>query len=270
MGLLQDSGPFCSLDALFISIDLEVSRDERSYLLQSSIYRPLIKEYGVAILDTRDINECTDGSNLRQLISTQHYATRPVGTALPRLDRECIFAPSTTQIRQDKFPAIIAESLRVRDPKSRSRATRFRNIAIVGHSVKHDLRILQRCGIDVLGIAPLVIILDTHSMGRDVLGPTSTRLCGRAPIGSFTLAAVLAELSCHFDEDGLHNAGNDATYTLLALIALAIRSSQARVLQEHELAGLEHLIRITAPVDRGRLLPPDTATRQSPTSSSLG
>jgi hypothetical protein len=119
--------------------------------------------------------------------------------------------------------------------------------------VKRDLRIFQRLGIDVLEIAPLVIILDTHNMARDVLGPSSTRLSGRAPISSYILGALLTEIGCRHDENELHNAGNDATYSLFALIALAIRSSQARVLQEHKLAKLEHLIRITAPAGRHRL-----------------
>jgi hypothetical protein len=258
--LLHDSGPFCSLDALFVSIDLEVSRDERSKLLQSR-HRPLIKEYGVAILDTRDIGRFTERSDLHQLISTRHYShysTRQLGRRRPPVTtRECTFA-NTNQVGQDEFPSIIAKSLRVRD------GTCVRNIAIVGHSVKHDLRIFQRLGIDVPSIAPLVIILDTHNMARDILGPTSTRLSGRAPISSLTLAAVLAEIGCHHGENELHNAGNDATYTLFALIALAIRSSQARVLRDHELAKLEYLIRITGPAD-GHCLSPslDMVTQHS-------
>ena len=226
-------------------LTFEVSRDQWSKLLQSR-HRPLIKEYGVAILDTRDIDKFTERSDLHQLISTRHYSTRPLGRRRPpTTTRECVFA-NTNQVDQDEFPSIIAKSLRVRDAKSSSPGTCVRNIAIVGHSVKRDLRIFQRLGIDVLGIAPLVIILDTHNMARDVLGPTSTRLSGRAPISRLTLAAVLAEIGCHHGENELHNAGNDATYTLFALIALAIRSSQARVLRDHELAKLEHLIRITA------------------------
>ncbi|KAK3934073.1 hypothetical protein QBC46DRAFT_359267 [Diplogelasinospora grovesii] len=256
LGLLQDSGPLCSSDALFVSIDLEVSRDERSKLLQSSD-RPLVKEYGVAILDTRDIGGCTDGIGLHQLISTRHYSTRPLER--PRRPnrvaiRECIFA-HTNQVDPYELPSIIAQSLCVRDAKAPSPRTCFRNIAIVGHSVKHDLRILQRLGIDILGIAPLLVILDTHNMARDVLGPTSTRLGSRAPISSFTLAAVLAEIGCSYDEAELHNAGNDATYTLFALLGLAVRSSLARTLNDAESAKLEDLIRTTAPANRHRLSP---------------
>lgn len=256
LGLLQDSCPFCSSDALIVSIDLEVSRDERSKLLQSND-RPLIREYGVAILDTRDIGGYTDEKDLRQLVSTRHYSTRHYSARpLQRPQRpargpirECIFT-HMNQVDPDELPSIIAQSLRVEDTKAAPPPNCFRNIAIVGHSVKLDLRILQRLGIDIFGIAPLVVILDTHNMARDILGPTSTGLGGRAPISSFTLAAVLTEIGCPHNEAELHNAGNDATYTLFALLGLAVRSSQARKLNDAESVRLGDLIRTTAPRQR--------------------
>jgi hypothetical protein len=100
---------------------------------------------------------------LHQLISTRHYSTRPLERPQPsgRVPiRECIFT-HTNQVDQDELPSIIAQSLRVEDTKAAPPLTCFRNIAIVGHSVKRDLLILQRLGIDILGIAPLVVI-STH------------------------------------------------------------------------------------------------------------
>ncbi len=190
---------------------------------------------------------------MRQLVSTRHYSTRP----LERPERpnrvpirECIFT-HTNQVDPDELPSIIAQSLRVEDAKVTLPPTCFRNVVIVGHSVKHYLRILQRLGIDIRGIAPLVVILDTHNMARDILGLTSTRLGGRAPISSFTLSAVLIEIGCPHDEAELHNAGNDATYTLFALLGLAIRSSQARRLNDAESMRLGDLIRTTTAPRQG-------------------
>jgi hypothetical protein len=82
-------------------------------------------------------------------------------------------------------------------------------------------------------------------MARVVLGSGSTRLNGHTPILGFTLSAVLAELQVSHDETKLHNAGNDAAYTLLALFKLAIRRSEARTLSQPELTNLEHLGRLT-------------------------
>lgn len=113
--------------------------------------------------------------------------------------------------------------------------------------MKRDLRILQRVGINILSIAPHVVILDTRNMARDIPGPISTRLGGRTPISSFTLSAILAALGYSHDEADLHNARNDATCALFALLGLAVRSSQAKRLKNAESARLEHLVRITAP-----------------------
>ncbi len=58
---------------------------------------------------------------------------------------------------------------------------------------------------------------------------------------SLALGAALKEIKCKYDEDGLHNAGNDATYTIYAILLLGIRSSQARSLHDDELARLHQL-----------------------------
>lgn len=249
LGLLRDIDSLCPSDALLVSIDLEVSRDERTKLLQSPDHRPHIKEYGIAVLDTRELTGVTDEQSLGQLVSTRHYSTRPLesprrknGVAI----RECIFS-STVQVDQDELPSIIDRSLRVEDKNVNAPQTCFRNIAIVGHSVKRDLRILQFLGIDIFSMVPLMVILDTHSMARDILGPTSTRLGGHAPINAFTLTAILTELGCPHKQTELHNAGNDAAYTLFALIGPAIRSSQARNLSDVESVTLESLLRLAAP-----------------------
>ena len=116
-------------------LTLEVSRDERSKLLQSND-RPLIREYGIAILDTRDIGGCTDEKSLRQLVSTRHYSTQRLERPKPpgRVPiRKCIFT-HTNQADLDKLPSIIAQSLRIEDIKAAPPLTCFQDIAIVGHS----------------------------------------------------------------------------------------------------------------------------------------
>jgi len=249
LGLLQDSHRLCSLDAVFISIDLEVSRDERAKILKSSD-RPSIKEYGFATLDTRDISGRSEQIGFNQLFSTHHFSTalgsRPktrLGTAITTI-RKCNFA-QTNQVGQDGLLSIITKSLRIEDSNASSPGPCLRNIVIVGHSVKPDLRILQRSEIDIFTIAPVAAILDTHNMACEVLGPTSTRLNGHAPIASFTLSGVLTGLHCPHDKTRLHNAGNDATYTLFVLLKLAIRSGQARALSSIESENLKNLTSLT-------------------------
>jgi hypothetical protein len=195
--------------------------------------QPVIKEYGISTIDTRHLSRF-ERIEPQNIIVTRHFST----ILKDKTIRECAFA-ETNKINQNELPSVIRESLQIQNSN-----TGFRNIIIFGHSVKPDLRILQRLGIDIFTIAPTVVILDTHNMAREVLGSNSIRLNGHAPIIRFTLAAVLAELQVPFDETKLHNGGNGATYTLFLLLKLAIRSGEARTLGKTESINLENLIRL--------------------------
>lgn len=95
------------------------------------------------------------------------------------------------------------------------------------------LKIIQRLGVDIYKIPPVLAILDTHLMARNLL----------KSVASFTLGSLLTELECSYENSDLHNAGNDATLTLHALLKLVIKDSGSR---ELESAGRENLERIRA------------------------
>lgn len=104
----------------------------------------------------------------------------------------------------------------------------LRDIVIIGHSVKSDLKIVQRLGIKICETVPILAILDTHLIVRNLLVANSTFLKGTAPMTSFNLGALLTRLKCPYENSDLHNAGNDATLTLHAILMLAIKSSESR------------------------------------------
>jgi hypothetical protein len=58
---------------------------------------------------------------------------------------------------------------------------------------------------------------------------------------SFTLGALLAKLKCRYDNTDIHNAGNDATFTLHAMLMLAIKTSENRETDFIEKENLERL-----------------------------
>ncbi len=60
---------------------------------------------------------------------------------------------------------------------------------------------------------------------------------------SFKLSAILTDLQCPYETSELHNAGNDATLTLHAMLMLIIKSSENR---EISLAQRENLERLRA------------------------
>lgn len=85
-----------------------------------------------------------------------------------------------------------------------------RNIILVGHDVDADIRFLQTIGYDVHTLSTLSEAADTSFMWRYLKRETNPR----------NLANILAELG--IIGWNLHNAGNDAVYTLQAMIAIAI------------------------------------------------
>jgi hypothetical protein len=91
------------------------------------------------------------------------------------------------------------------------------------------LKILQRLGINVFEVALVLAILDTHLIARNLLG------------ASFKLGALLAELKCPYKSSDLHNAGNDATFTLHAMLMLAIKSPESREMGLVQRENLERL-----------------------------
>jgi hypothetical protein len=165
---IKDFDP--SLDAVFVSIDLEVSRQERG-----KPGTPLIREFGVATLDTRHLKFLispfpTTKSILTQQFSTSHASQDFLGCDFTDF-KECIFA-ETFFVAQKDLPATITNCLRIKDNSSLD-CRALRNIVIVGHSPKSDLKILQRLGVNIYEVAPILALLDTHLMARNLFKANS-------------------------------------------------------------------------------------------------
>ena len=104
---------------------------------------------------------------------------------------------------------------------------------MVGHSIACDLKILSRLGVDVYDIAPVVGIFDTHRMARKVFGESSG-----TTLKSSSLGDVLEELGCPVQRQELHVAGNDATFTLWAMLWLVMGSCERYGVKSERLEGL--------------------------------
>jgi DNA polymerase III epsilon subunit-like protein len=87
-----------------------------------------------------------------------------------------------------------------------------RNIVLVGHDVQSDIRFLKSDGYDVRTLSTLIDMADTSLMWRSFKKESNPR----------NLATILSELG--IIAWNLHNGGNDAVYTLQAMIGIAIRS----------------------------------------------
>lgn len=111
-----------------------------------------------------------------------------------------------------------------------------RPIVLVGHDVGADINYLRTVGYDVHNLSNLLEIVDTASMWRYVKRDVNPR----------NLGTILAEL----DLIGwnLHNAGNDATYTLQAMVKIAVRDLKERQTAKNTVS--------TSPLERAIIFSP--------------
>ena len=87
-----------------------------------------------------------------------------------------------------------------------------RNIILVGHDVKQDVAYLRKIGYEIYNLSNLMEEVDTASMWRYVTRDVNPR----------SLGSILAQIG--ITGWNLHNAGNDAAYTLQAMIGIAIKA----------------------------------------------
>jgi hypothetical protein len=96
-----------------------------------------------------------------------------------------------------------------------------REIALVGHDIQQDIRYLSSIGVELADMQRVTRVLDSqamHQVWRDIDN-------GRG------LQALLNDLG--ITAHHLHNAGNDAVFTLRALIGIALEDIRKQVAQKN-------------------------------------
>ena len=87
---------------------------------------------------------------------------------------------------------------------------RHRDVVVVGHGVESDMKYLRGMGVDIWQAFNFHRTVDTKDMHQAWRGMGQGR----------SLASVLGDLEIEYEN--LHNAGNDAAYTLRAMVAIAV------------------------------------------------
>lgn len=228
---------------VFICVDVESYERDHS----------LITEVGISTLDTLDLVDFPpgkDGENWMSKIRARHFRIKEhahlnntefingcanrfefgqsefIGLAeAPAVVATCFRTPfsGTGAYRADDPSPLRAA---VHNPQPPSQPEK-RNIILLGHDTNTDVRYLQALGYNPLNLSTLVETLDTvvlHRVYKRDAQPAS-------------LARILYE----FDITGwhLHNAGNDAYYTMQAMIGIAVRDAANRGNPEVEKARTE-------------------------------
>ncbi|KAK5156461.1 hypothetical protein LTR04_005616 [Oleoguttula sp. CCFEE 6159] len=224
-------------EPIIISIDIEAYEKPP---------RP-ITEIGISTLDTRDLIGVAPGNNCEAwfaLVRTRHFriaehahlrngdfvagcpdkyefgksefiAQRDAPSKIAECFRppySCDVAPSTREVRSAKLEA--GTPVKSQDRKTApSEQPERRRVILLGHDVGQDISYLRSMGYNPLNLDNLLELLDTASMFRAMAREPSPR--------------SLTHILYTFGIVGwnLHNAGNDAAYTMHAFLGIALRSA---------------------------------------------
>jgi hypothetical protein len=225
------------LDVVIVCIDVEAW--ERSH--------SIITEVGVATLDTRDIKDVPpgpQGENWRSKIRARHLRIREhmtyvnhefVQSAPDRFEKDfgtteiiskknaagivasCFKEPFSKPQTQEEIDASWEKlSKSSSDSDALAEETEKRNIVFLGHNPASDVSFLRTLGYDVTNLLNLIGFMDTAGLYRAHKKESNVR----------SLGSILSELG--IVGWNLHNAGNDAVYTMWIMIAIIVAEAQVR------------------------------------------
>ena len=201
-------------DVVFICVDLEAFE----------FAQHKITEVGIAIADTRDLASLPPGINsddwLSQIKSTHIRIAEYKHLVNKRFVHGCpdkfnfgrsdvVSLVDVGAVLEGLFtntgPSITGNGL--------SQTAAKRNVVLVGHDVGRDIGYLAKLNFTPSNHATIIKTLDTQRLSG------STK---RSPVGLGKLLQAL-----NIEASNLHNAGNDATYTLQALLKIAVMHTEA-------------------------------------------
>lgn len=214
-------------DVIIISIDVESFEKAHN----------IITEVGVSTLDTRDLHGTAPGhcgENWHQFVRGRHFRVEEnkgyinkqyvkgcpedflFGQSefvplkeMPSALTKCFHEPFSKQTKGAN-----AQEATKEDPQQR------RNIVLLGHDIEQDIQYCHKLGFSVLGRGNLLATLDTKAMYQAYTRDHSPR----------GLGGIMADFG--FTAWGLHNAGNDAAYTIWALLATCVQDRAERGTEE--------------------------------------
>lgn len=203
-------------DTIFISVDIESW--ERSH--------NTITEIGVAILDTRDIKHVAPGhrgNKWFEHIRAKHFRIKEhanyVNTDFVHGCPDKFEFGTSDFVKLSHAPKAI-EAL-FNHPYGREASMyedngtpEKRNIVFVGHDATNDTSYLRQLGYDPIELPNLIEVMDTALMHRALVRGPNNRSLGQ----------VLYELE--ISGWNLHNAGNDAVYTMQAMLAMSVDAAE--------------------------------------------
>jgi DNA polymerase III epsilon subunit-like protein len=203
-------------EPIFVAADVESNENNHSE----------ITEVGISTLDTLDlvgIPPGADGSHWISKIRSRHLRVKEYGHIINRdfvAGCPAYFDFGTSEwVRENELAAVVETTLQPR-PSSSSAVAETRHLVLVGHSIASDIQYLRQAGLRVEhSPAGTIGFRDTV----DTVDTVDTAEFFRIMRGEMTprrLAGLLQEFN--MTAWHLHNAGNDARYTMEVLIRMVL------------------------------------------------
>ncbi|KAK1826246.1 hypothetical protein QBC39DRAFT_27157 [Podospora conica] len=202
---------------LFVGIDVEAWEHNQT----------IITEIGLAILDANKLVGVAPGpmgKNWFPLIEARHIRVRENAWAVNKTHiRGC---PEDFEFGQSEFvpykevPRLLKSIIDEATVTGADGVKRAQEVVLVFHESPSDIKYLETVGYDVYKNPNLLEIVDTKHMKQSALRSDQAT----------KLEYILSQLGLPYGN--LHNAGNDAVFTLRAMVGLAV---------ERRLQGLENL-----------------------------
>lgn len=213
----EPSADPCEHDVIFISIDVEAYEKAQG----------IITEVGVSTLDTRDLKDTTpgeSGTNWQQFIRGRHFRVIEHknyvnGEHVAGCPEKFDFGSSEWVSLKD-MPSVLTSCFHEPFSKAPAQASNYkedpnqrRNLVLLGHDIGADIQYCHKLGFSVLGRGNLIATLDTKNMYQAYTHDPSPR----------GLGTIMSDFD--FPSWHLHNAGNDAVYTIWAMLATCVRDA---------------------------------------------
>ncbi|ROT35694.1 hypothetical protein SODALDRAFT_283280 [Sodiomyces alkalinus F11] len=200
------------MDVVFASIDIEVAEQSHKTVL----------EVGISTFDSRRIVDAPPGDTARNwmpFIQSHHLRvydyrfmcnTKYVKGCPDNFNFGYSEMPKLANLA-DRILAILSDCNKPdHDETAPEENRQQRPLILVGHGITADIGFLANMNVDPVEMKGFVQCIDTQDMDRAWRSLTASR----------SLGTVLNDLD--LAHSNLHNAGNDAAYTLQAMLGLAV------------------------------------------------
>jgi hypothetical protein len=211
---------------VFVAIDIEAYERNNN----------LITEVGIAMLDVQDLRHRSPGDHGKgwfSKIQARHLRIKDNSWAVNRefvVGCPTLFDFGESEFVEEKhivnvIRPMIEQKVSASTPSQQGGQLEERSVVLVFHDPAADIAYLDQLGYDIYGASNIVEIVDTRTLHQHL----------RRRPNPAKLESVLADLGiqCH----NLHNAGNDAVYTLQAMLAIAIQQRLSSLSKQGEGKG---------------------------------